>query len=299
MVTVGAVGAIGNFDGVHRGHLHLLEEASALATALKAPIGVVLFEPHPRRFFQPDSDPFLITTPKKRDALLRAAGVDEIFSLTFDSVMTARTPENFVAEVLLEQLGLKGIVVGEDFRFGKDRAGDARQLKSLAEENHMECAIAGLLARDRRAEKFGSTAVRQAIVAGQMKEAATMLGRNWSVAGTIVKGEQRGRTIGFPTANMTLGEIIEPRFGVYATKVHFGNEVFAAVSNYGRRPTVGAPRPLLETHLFDFTGDLYGTVVEVEFVDFLRDERKFAGLDELKAQIAHDSEAARNIFANL
>lgn len=291
------IAAIGNFDGVHRGHRHLIDKTAALAAANDAVTGVVLFDPHPRRFFRPDDPPFLITTNADRDALLRAAGVDEIYALTFDAAFTQLSPEQFVQEVLCKELRLAGAVVGADFRFGSGRGGDVDDLRRLGEAAGMVVEVADLLAEAPSAEKFGSTAVRGAITTGDVALAATMLGRRWSVTGRVAPGEQRGRTIGFPTANFTLGPLIHPRYGVYATQVRLGDAVHEAVSNFGRRPTVGSPEPLLETHLFDFSDDLYGRDITVEFVDFIRDEKKFDALDALKAQIAADSEKARAILA--
>lgn len=287
------IAAIGNFDGVHRGHRHLIDRTAALARRENAATGVVLFDPHPRRFFRPDDPPFLITTNADRDALLRAAGVDAIYPLTFDAPFTRLTPEAFVDDVLVRQLRLAGVVVGADFRFGSGRGGDVADLRRLGGAAGMAVEIVDLLAEAPSAEKFGSTAVRGAITAGDMALTAQMLGRRWTVAGVVEAGQQRGRMMGFPTANLTLGPLIHPRYGVYATRVRLGGAVHDAVSNFGRRPTVGSPEPLLETHLFDFRDDLYGREIIVEFVDFIRDERKFDGLDALKAQIAADCETAR------
>lgn len=289
------VAAIGNFDGVHLGHQFLLEKTKAFAADNKAAPGVVLFEPHPRRYFRPDEPPFLLTRPEKRDALLREAGVQEIFALTFDKSLASMTPEEFVVGVLKERLALSGIVAGADFHFGKDRAGDGAALKALGAQAGMAVKLIDLL-DDHGGGKFGSSAVRDALRRGLVEEATAMLGRPWSVRGPVLKGQKVGRTIGFPTANMTLGDLIAPRQGVYATRVLVGDKTYDAVSNYGRRPTVGSDAPLLETYLFDFEGDLYGRRIEVSFIAFLRDERKFDGLDALKAQIANDCVNARAIL---
>jgi riboflavin kinase/FMN adenylyltransferase len=294
------IAAVGNFDGVHLGHQHLLHETASFARAHGAASGVVLFEPHPRRYFRPDDPPFLITAPAQRDALLRAAGVEEIFTLTFDKMLASSTPEEFVDGVLKGKLGLAGVVTGADFRFGKGRAGDGAALKSLGEKAGLNVRLVDVIADNPQGEKFGSSAVRAALQAGDVKRAAAMLGRPWSVAGKVAEGRKVGRTIGFPTANMTLGDIVEPRKGVYATRTRAGGRTFGSVSNFGRRPTVeagtsGGP-PLLETYLFDFDGDLYGKDIEIFFIDFLRDEKKFDGLDALKAQIAEDSVRARAIL---
>lgn len=294
---VGAVAAIGNFDGVHLGHQRLLAETRRLAEARGAPFAVVVFEPHPRRFFRPDDPPFLITTPERRKALLRAEGAAQVHALAFDAALAGMSPEAFVGEVLKGRLGLAGVVTGAEFRFGKARAGDAAALKRLAAAAGVE-AVAIEPARDGPdGAKIGSSAIRDAIVAGDMKSAAAMMGRPWAVAGPVMPGDKRGRGLGFPTANMSLGDLIEPRRGVYAVRAEVEGEEFAGVANFGRRPTVGAPSPLLETHLFDFEGDLYGRTLDVRFHDFLREERRFDGLDALKARIAADAEAARALLA--
>lgn len=296
MVT-GAVAAIGSFDGVHRGHRFLIAETEKLAISVGAPVGAVVFDPHPRLFFQPEAPPFLITLPATRDALLKQAGVDVICSVAFDAGLAAMTPDAFVREILKARLGLSGVVAGAEFRFGKARAGDGEGLKRLCAAEGMSAHLAAPLADDSHAEKISSTAVRAAIAAGDMRSAARLLGRIWSVGGVVSKGRELGRTIGFATANLTLGALIEPRRGVYAVRATAYGKTYDGVANFGRRPTVGESAPLLETHLFDFSGDLYGAPLDVAFVDFIRDERRFDGLDALKAQIALDCEEARRRLA--
>lgn len=293
---VNVIAAIGNFDGAHRGHQHLLNETKAFAKEHHARASVVLFEPHPRRYFRPDDPPFLLTSPEQRDALLRTHGAEEIFTLTFDKAMASLTPERFVRSVLKDQLGLAGVVTGADFKFGKGRAGDGSALKALGEEAGMKVRLAEVLSQA-GAEKFGSSAVRAALQQGDANLASAMLGRPWVVRGIAVEGQKLGRTLGFPTANLTLGDYIEPKRGVYAVRVTVEGKTYPGVANFGRRPTVGSDAPLLEAHLFEFDGDLYGKTLDVAFIDFLRDERKFDGLDALKAQIALDCEKARELLA--
>ncbi len=295
--NTGVIAAIGNFDGVHLGHQHLLRETAALARAHQMRAGVVLFEPHPRRYFKPHDPAFLLTSSAQRDALLRSCGVEEIFPLTFDKALASLSPADFVRGVLKEKLGLGGIVAGVDFQFGKDRAGNSDALQAIGADAGLTVKVVSLLSESIDTAKFGSSAVRKAIASGDMKRAAEILGRRWSVEGVIVEGQKLGRTLGFPTANFTLGEIIEPRRGVYVTRANVDGEGYDAISNFGRRPTVGSDAPLLETHLLDFAGDLYGKEITVAFVNFIRDEQKFDGLDALKAQIAKDSEKARAILA--
>lgn len=291
------IAAIGNFDGVHLGHQHLLRETAAFAQGHNARLGVVVFDPHPRRYFRPDGPPFLITPPEQRDKLLKSYGADEIFSLRFDKALASRSPQEFVRGVLKGELGLAGAVTGADFHFGKGRAGDGAALVALGEAEGLRVKLVDVLAGNPTAEKYGSSAIRNALQDGDVKTAAAMLGRLWTVGGVVEEGQRLGRTLGFATANFTLGEVIEPRKGVYATRASVGGKEYDAVSNFGRRPTVGADAPLLETHLFDFDGDLYGKEIDVAFVDFIRDEQKFDGLDALKTQIAKDCDKARELLA--
>lgn len=298
-MTKGYAAAIGNFDGVHRGHRFLLERTIAFAASIGAEAAAVVFDPHPRRYFRPGDPPFLITTPETRNALLREAGAAEVFALAFDKTLASLTPEAFVRDVLKGRLGLKAVVTGHDFRFGAGRAGDAESLAALCRSNGMRSFFVDPIADQQHTEKIGSTAIREAILTGAMDRAAAMLGRPWRVEGVVEKGRQIGRTLGFPTANLTLGDLIEPRRAVYAVRAIVDGRAYEAVANFGRKPTVGDVAPLLEIHLFDFAGDLYGKRVGADFIAFLRDERKFDGLDALKAQIAADCvEARRKLSEN-
>ena len=294
---VNVIAAIGNFDGVHLGHQYLLRETKAFADQHDARAGVVLFEPHPRKYFRPDDAPFLLTTSEQRDAILRNHGAEEIFTLTFDNDLASLTPEAFVSDILKNQLGLAGVVTGADFRFGKGRAGDGAALQSLGDQAGLKVKLIDVLSDDAASEKFGSSAVRAALQDGDIKAVSHLLGRPWVVRGVAVEGQKLGRTLGFPTANMTLGDYIEPNRGVYAVRVTVDGATYPGVANFGRRPTVGADAPLLEAHLFNFEGDLYGKTLDVAFIDFLREERKFDGLDALKAQIEKDCEEARAMLS--
>ena len=289
--------AIGNFDGVHRGHQMLLARTVEAATAAGVAPGAVVFDPHPRRFFRPDDPPFLLTTPAERDRLLRAHGAARVYSLAFDSALAALEPERFVAEVLARRLGLAGVVAGADFRFGAGRRGDAAMLVSLATQN----GLAALIVEPQRvagvAEKIGSSGVREALSSGDAAGAARLLGRPWRIEGVVIDGRRLGRTIGVPTANLRLGDLMEPRRGVYAALAHVDGARHPAVVNFGVRPTVDGAAPLLEAHLLDFDGDLYGRTLGVDLIGFLRDERKFDSLDALKAQIAEDIAEARATLA--
>lgn len=287
------IAAIGNFDGVHRGHAILIDKVREFAAKWRARPGAVVFNPHPRRYFRPGDPPFLITTAETRDALLLDAGVEVVLPLAFGKRLASLSPEAFVRDVLKTELGLSGVAVGADFRFGAGRAGDADALSSLCAEYDLASHIIEPLAESGHSDKIGSTAIREALLSGAVDRAAAMLGRFWRVEGIVESGNRVGRTLGFPTANLILGDLIEPRRGVYAVRAIVNGERFDGVANFGRRPTVGAPAPLLEVHLFDFAKDIYGVRICVDFIGFIRDEMKFQGLDALKKQIGKDCLAAR------
>ena len=290
------IAAIGNFDGVHLGHQALLRETVKVAQRENACVGAIVFDPHPRRFFQPDAPGFLLSSSIGRDSLLRTHGAERVLRIPFDEVLSKMPPTDFVKNVLVDRMGVFGVVAGSDFRFGVNRQGNAALLKQLGEGADFFAAIVDLVTDDTQGEKFGSTAIRNAIQNGDMVSAARMLGHLWSVQGMVIEGQRLGRTLGFPTANITLGDYVEPRHGVYAVNVLHDGHAYDGVANFGRRPTVGSEAPLLEVHLFDFSGDLYGALIDVNFVDFIRDEQKFDGLDALKSQIAKDITSAQVIL---
>lgn len=290
----GGVAALGNFDGVHLGHQAVMGEAAALARRLSAPAAAAVFSPHPRRVFQPDGEPFALMSDAQRVRALGEAGAQLVHHIPFDRALAAMTPERFVAEVLDDGLGLKGVVTGADFCFGKDRAGNAKVLKSLGEARGMTVAVADPVGADAKTGKISSSDARQALRDGDPERAAALMGRPFAIEGAVVEGDRRGRTLGFPTANVALGDYVRPAFGVYAVRVDLGGgETVAGVANIGRRPTVDGTQARLEVHLFDVSADLYGRVISCALIAFLRAEQRFDGLDALKAQIAADCEAAR------
>lgn len=290
----GAVAALGNFDGVHLGHQAVMAEAAALARRLGAPAAAAVFSPHPRRVFQPDGEPFALMSEAQRVRALGGAGAQLVHHIPFDRALAAMTPERFVAEVLDDGLGLKGVVTGADFCFGKDRAGNAQVLKTLGAARGMTVAIADPVGAGVAAGKISSSDVRQALRDGDPERAAALLGRPFAIEGEVVEGDRRGRTLGFPTANVALGDYVRPAFGVYAVRVDLGGgEAVPGVANIGRRPTVEGLEARLEAHLFDVDANLYGRVISCALIAFLRAEQRFDGLDALKAQIATDCEAAR------
>lgn len=291
----GGVVALGNFDGVHRGHQALLARAAEQAAALGVPMVALTFEPHPRRFFVPDTGPFRLTLPAAKRRLLAHYDVQAVLAQHFDAAFAALPAETFVADVLLAGLGARHVVCGYDFTFGARRSGNVERLHAEGEARGFGVTVLDPVMRE--GEIYSSTRIREALRAGWISEAIDLLGHGWEIEGAVELGDQRGRTIGFPTANVALGEHLRPRFGVYAVRALVDGSWRDAVANLGRRPTFGKLQENFEVHLFDFAGDLYGKVLRVELVDFIRPEMKFAGLDQLKAQIAADGEAARALLA--
>ncbi len=297
----GAVVAIGNFDGVHRGHRALIAEAKMQAEARRSPLAVLSFEPHPQEYFRPSPDCFRLTPLRTKARLLSDLGVDALFALTFDGDMARRTPEGFVSNVLVAGLGISGAVVGHDFEFGQKRAGNLATLAYMGEmEGFSVTAFDTVTASGD--EKISSTLIRRLLKEAKPEEAARLLGHSWAVEARVEHGDARGRTMGFPTANMHLGHCLAPAFGVYAVRVNIleGDRAVArhdGVANFGIRPMYQVAVPLMETHLFDFDGDLYGRYLSVELIRYIRPEAKFPDLAALIAQIGSDAARAREILA--
>jgi riboflavin kinase/FMN adenylyltransferase len=287
----GATVAIGNFDGVHKGHQALLQHARALGGKL----GVLVFEPHPQEFFRPDTPRFRLTPFRAKARLLEQHGVSLLFALHFDADFAALSADEFITRVLVQGLGVRHVIVGEDFCFGKGRTGNLALLQQRGAELGFDVTTFELVGEG-EASKISSTSIREALRDGKPEVAASLLGHPWTVEGRVETGDQRGRTIGFPTANVSLEGYLEPALGVYAVRVEVGGRQYGGVANFGRRPTFDKKDVLLEVHIFDFEGDIYGQPIVVSFISFLRPEMKFAGLDALKAQIAKDSETARALL---
>ena len=296
----GAVVAIGNFDGVHIGHRAVIAAAATRARALNAALGVVTFEPHPREVMQPNAAPARLTSLSRKAAIMRGLGVRQLYVLRFDAVLMRRSAEAFVEEVLQGHLGVRAIAAGRDFRFGSRRQGDVAMLAhraavpvDIVEPVSLRDAVAS------------STRIREQLVAGEVDAAAELLGYPYELEGVVGRGDQRGRTIGFPTANVRpKGRRPQlPGIGVYAVRagVRRGGAVtwWPAVANLGRRPTVDGRTLLLEVHLLEGGSDLYGLRLRVAFLARLRGERKFEGLDALRAQIARDCDEARALHGRL
>ena len=293
----GAAAAVGAFDGVHRGHQAVIAEARAAAVRLDAPLAVVSFDPHPRRWFQPDAAPFRLMTDDQMARALGELGVQTLVLLPFDGEMAAMSHEAFAEQVLGASLGIRHAAVGFDFTFGKGRTGSPGALQTLGARLGFTVSTTGRV-DDAGGLKLSSSAVREALHAGDMARAAAILGRPFAVEGEVIHGDKRGRTIGVPTANVGLGDYMRPAFGVYATRTRLPDgRTVDGVANLGLRPMWRLAEPLLEVWLFDFDGDLYGRTIETELVAFLRPEMSFDGLDALKAQIAADAAAARQALA--
>jgi riboflavin kinase/FMN adenylyltransferase len=274
----GAV-ALGNFDGVHRGHQALLAHTGQHATALGAPLVTLTFEPHPRRFFVPDTGPFRLTLPPAKVRLLAEHGVQAVLAQRFDSAFAALSADAFIDDVLLAGLGARHVVCGYDFTFGTRRSGNVERLREQGQRKGFGVTVLDPVMHE--GEIYSSTRIRETLRHGWAREAGELLGHAWEIEG----------------ANVALGEHLRPRFGVYAVRAMIDGNWRDAVANLGRRPTFGKLQENFEVHLFDFVGDLYGKTLRVALVDFIRPEMKFSGLDQLKGQIAADGQSAREILA--
>jgi len=292
----GASAAIGNFDGVHIGHRSVIELARKAAP--EAPLGVLTFEPHPREFFAPDAPPFRLMRSETRRHRLEKLGVDVLYELNFNAALAGLAPEEFARKVLCDGLGLSHVIVGADFCFGRKRSGNAADLQRFGGEMGFGVTIAPLL--ENADATVSSTAIREALSDGRPRDAAAMLGHWHRIEGTVIGGAQRGRELGFPTANMSIDGLHLPAFGVYAVLVDVldgpNAGKYHGAASLGIRPMFDGEVPNLETFLFDFSGDLYGATLSVGLVEYLRPEMKFDGLDALIAQMDADCARARTLL---
>jgi len=291
----GCVATIGNFDGVHRGHQAVLEQMRRHAARLRLPTCVICFEPTPQEFFLGEDAPARLSRLREKLAAFAQRNIDRALCLRFGAALATMEPDEFIRRIMVEGLGLKYLVVGDDFRFGRERGGDFALLARRGEEAGFPVEKTTTYLEDGR--RVSSTRVREALVVGAFEQAAQLIGTPYRICGRVAPGDRRGRSIGFPTANIFLHRRSTPLCGVYAVKLH-GVERFGlpGVANIGLRPTVCGRRRMLEVHLFDFNRSIYGVHVEVEFFRKLRDEKKFDSLDALKHQIALDALAARECF---
>lgn len=291
----GSVLAIGNFDGVHRGHQALIAEAVAKGRELGRPSAVMVFEPHPREHFHPREPHFRLTGLNQKLALLEHFGIKVAFVIPFDAALAAMSATEFIERILVAGLGVGHVVIGYDFFFGKGRGGTPETMRAAGREMSFGVSVVEPVAEG--GEVFSSTAVRLLLAHGDVKDAAGQLGHYWRIAGKVVGGAKRGTGLGYPTANIPMHEGTALAHGIYAVRVHGGGEVHDGAAYLGTRPTFDDGKPVLEVFLLDFVGDLYGRVIEVEFIDFIRPDRRFDGVEALKEQMSADVASARRILA--
>jgi riboflavin kinase / FMN adenylyltransferase len=282
---------------VHRGHQKVIGLAAEAAKTLGAPLGVITFDPHPRAYFRPNEPAFRLMKPDQQARALESLGVDILYVLPWDPELANMSDRDFASRVLHDGLGARHVAVGFDNSFGKDRTGTPETMAEYGRELGFGVSVAAEVT-DRDGEKFSSTAVREALRDGHPEEASRILGRPFAIEGVVVRGRQLGRKLGYPTANVLLGDYVAPKYGVYATRTRLPDgRKLPGVANIGVNPTVdGVTAPLLEVWLFDFDEDIYDQVIETDLVAFLRPEAKFAGLDEMSVQVLKDAEEARRIL---
>ena len=292
----GAIVALGNFDGFHLGHQAVVGRAIALARAQGRPAIVATFDPHPARYFRPDLPPFRLTTLDQRAGLFAAAGADAMLVLTFDARLASVSARDFIDDRLVDRAGIAGVVTGEDYTFGKGRAGNVATLRALGETHGLVCeAVAPVSDAD---GPISSSRIRDALRAGDCATATWLLTRPFAIQGVVQHGDKVGRTIGYPTANLDMGDYLRPRYGIYAVRGWLADgRVLDGAANLGVRPSFDPPKELLEPYFFDFDGDLYGQMIEVELHSFIRPEAKFDTLETLSEQMAADCDTARALLS--
>ncbi|MBX3525787.1 MAG: bifunctional riboflavin kinase/FAD synthetase [Methylobacteriaceae bacterium] len=297
----GAVVAIGNFDGLHRGHRGVIARAKALAARLGKPCAVLTFEPHPADFFAKRSVIFRLTSHEAKAAFLRRLGLDGMIVLTFDAALSGLSAQAFVDDVLIRRLGVSGVVAGYDFHFGAKRQGTPEFLQAEGARQGFAVDIVERISQDEEGslDAVSSTATRAALESGDVALAARLLGHPWFVEGEVIHGAKRGRTIGFPTANIALDPSCKLRHGIYAVTLTVDGETFGGAANFGKRPTFDDGPPLLEVFVLDFAGDLYGRMVEVAFIGFIRPEAKFDSVEALVARMNDDVAEARRMLSQV
>jgi len=292
----GSIVALGNFDGFHLGHQAVVSRAVARAFHERRPVIVATFDPHPVKYFKPEVPPFRLTTLDQREALFAHAGADAMLVFEFGAELASMDAEQFIAEGLAQRIGAAGVITGDDFSFGKGRTGDAALLARLGPEHGVAAEAVPQVLLD--GERISSGRIREALVEGDSRTATRMLTRDYAIEGVVQQGDRRGRELGYPTANLMLGDYQRPKYGIYAVRVTLedGSE-HPGVANLGVRPTFDPPEELLEAHIFDFDGDLYGRKIEVALHAFIREEAKFDGIEPLIAEMRNDEAAARKLLA--
>ena len=292
----GAIVALGNFDAFHLGHQAVVGRAVQRGAHERRPVIVATFDPHPVRHFRPDTPPFRLTTLGQRERMFAHAGADAMLVFRFGAELASTTAEDFVSVLLAKHLGAAGVVTGEDFTFGKGRGGNVRVLRELGAQHGIEAEAVAPVLLD--GERISSGRARDALQAGDPEGATRLLSRPFAIQGEVIHGDKRGRALGWPTANLELGNYLRPKYGIYAVRVHLDDDSeYAGVASLGVRPTFDPPRELLEAVLFDYDGDLYGRTIEVALHHYLRPELKFDGVEPLKAQMDADAAEARRLLA--
>ena len=294
-----AVITIGNFDGVHIGHQALFHEVIEKADAIGGTSTAMTFEPHPMRVLKQNNHPPLITLYEQKKELIERSGIDVLICVPFTKEFAALTAEEFIKDLLIKKIGMKAIIVGEDYTFGKNREGNLALLQSYAAQMNYEVIVAEWIKATRNApDRISSTRVRDLVMAGEIETARKMLGRHYQIRGLVVKGRDRGgKLLGIPTANINLQDELCPKTGIYAVTVEYRQYYYRGVANIGYSPTFSDNEFTVEVHIFDFDENIYGQKIRVNFIKRIRDEKKFSGIDELKHQIHQDIKAARKILA--
>ena len=292
----GGVYALGNFDGVHLGHKEIISKVIDISNSKNIPSGVLIFDPHPRNFFNPKLDDFILSDINTRSYLLEKTNLDFLGILKFDDFMSNLSPREFVEKIIKNRVGVSHLIVGYNFRFGKNREGDVEILSKICSEFNIDLTI---IEQVKNMElTISSSKIREAIEGLDFKKVKGIIGDSWKIVGEVIEGDKRGREIGFPTANIMMDNIIKPSFGVYAVRVNYNNDIFNGIANFGVRPTFDKTKslPILEVHLFNFSDNLYGKEIVISFVDFIRKEKKFNGLESLKSQIKLDINIAKDLL---
>ena len=292
----GAIVALGNFDGFHAGHQAVVGRAVTLAKARGCPAIVATFDPHPVRYFRPDTPPFRLTSLDQRERLFAAGGADAMLVLHFGAELANVSAGDFITDWLIERTGAAGVVTGEDFTFGKARGGNTQVLAEIGRAHGLIVETVGPVAE--AGETISSSRIRHALKEGDCATATRLLTRPFAIEGVVQHGDKNGRLLGYPTANVDMGSYLRPRYGIYAVRGHLPDgRVLNGAANLGIRPQFDPPKELLEPYFFDFNEDLYGQTIEIELVAHIRDEAKFDGLDALKDQMARDCDTARDILS--
>lgn len=289
--------ALGNFDGVHKGHQEIIARTLEIAKKSGTKSAVMTFEPHPVSLFNPNIENFRLTTLSQKAKRLAALGIDFLFAVDFNAEFAAITAEKFIQDILVSKLEVANVIIGYDFIFGHKRGGNGDMLKSMSSKCNYNFTQVDAVGED--GAIFSSTKIRQKLASGDLAQVKLMLGHNHVIAGKIEHGDNRGKSIGFPTINIDSGNILRPKSGVYAVKINIegDNKSYNGVANIGTKPTFGENSQTLEVHIFDFDKDIYGKNVEIEFIEYIRDERKFDNIEQLQAQIAEDCIKGRGILS--